>query len=194
MSKYQDQLNEFSKRVLEAIEKGNAPWQKPWKEGRLLELPKNLTTDQNYKGVNLINLAMSGYNDPRWMTFNQAKDMNCFVKKGQKASKGFFYSPARLEKERDDKGKPVLDENGEEKITKVNKPVFKTFSVFNATQIEGVEPYKHPEPAWKPEDKAEKLIASANVEIIESQLDKAFYNFLTHLVRFKKCNAYPVVS
>ena len=182
MSKYQDQLNEFSKRVLEAIEKGNAPWQKPWKEGRLLELPKNLTTDQNYKGVNLINLAMSGYNDPRWMTFNQAKDMNCFVKKGQKASKGFFYSPARLEKELDDKGKPVLDENGEEKMTKVNKPVFKIFSIFNATQIEGVEPYKHPQPAWEPEDKAEKLISSANVEITGSQLDKAFYNYLTHSI------------
>jgi len=182
MSKYQDQLNDFSKRVLEAIEKGDAPWQKPWEEGRLLELPKNLTTDQNYKGVNLINLAMSGYNDPRWMTFNQAKDMNCFVKKGQKASKGFFYSPASLEKELDDKGKPVLDENGEEKITKVNRPVFKTFSVFNATQIEGVEEYKHPEPAWKPEDKAEKLISAANVEITGSQLDKAFYNFLTHSI------------
>lgn len=182
MSRYQDQLNDFSKRVLDAIEKGNAPWQKPWKQGQLLELPKNLTTDQNYKGVNLINLAMSGFNDPRWMTFNQAKDMNCFVKKGQKASTGFFYSPARLEKELDDKGKPVLDENGEEKITKVNKPVFKTFSVFNATQIEGVEAYKHPEPAWKPEDKAEKLISSANVEITESQLDKAFYNYLTHAI------------
>ena len=182
MSKYQDRLNDFSKRVLEAIEKGNAPWQKPWKEGQLLELPKNLTTDQNYKGVNLINLAMSGYNDPRWMTFNQAKDMNCFVKKGQKASTGFFYSPARLEKELDDKGKPVLDENGEEKITKVNKPVFKTFSVFNATQIKGVEPYRHPAPAWKPEDKAEKLIASANVEITASQLDKAFYNYSTHSI------------
>ena len=182
MSKYQDQLNDFSKRVLEAIEKGDAPWQKPWEEGRLLELPKNLTTDQNYKGVNLINLAMSGYNDPRWMTFNQAKDMNCFVKKGQKASKGFFYSPARLEKELDDKGKPVLDENGEEKMTKVNRPVFKTFSVFNATQIDGVEEYKHPEPAWKPEDKAEKLISAANVEITGSQLDKAFYNFLTHSI------------
>ena len=182
MSKYQDQLNDFSKRVLEAIEKGDAPWQKPWEEGRLLELPKNLTTDQNYKGVNLINLAMSGYNDPRWMTFNQAKDMNCFVKKGQKASKGFFYSPARLEKELDDKGKPVLDENGEEKITKVNRPVFKTFSVFNATQIEGVEEYKHPEPAWTPEDKAERLISAANVEITGSQLDKAFYNFLTHSI------------
>lgn len=86
MSRYQDQLNEFSKRVLEAIEKGDAPWQKPWKQGQLLELPKNLTTDQNYKGVNLINLAMSGFNDPRWMTFNQAKEMNCFVKKGQKAA------------------------------------------------------------------------------------------------------------
>ncbi|MGD9824236.1 ArdC-like ssDNA-binding domain-containing protein [Desulfobacter sp.] len=182
MSRYQDQLNDFSKRVLEAIEKGDAPWQKPWKEGRLLELPKNFTTGRNYKGVNLINLAMSGYNDPRWMTFNQAKEMDCFVRKGQKASTGFFYSPTRLEKELDDKGKPVLDENGQEKTTEVTKPVFKTFSVFNATQIEGIEPYMHPEPAWRPEDKAEKIIASANVEITGSQLDKAFYNFLTHAI------------
>ena len=98
MSRYQDQLNEFSKRVLEAIEKGDAPWQKPWKEGQLLELPKNLTTDQNYKGVNLINLAMSGFNDPRWMTFQPGKRDELFCQKRAKTRHRIFLFACQIGK------------------------------------------------------------------------------------------------
>ena len=181
MGKYQDKLNEFGLEVLKAIESGKAPWQKPWKEGELLEIPKNATTDNSYKGVNLINLAMSGYNDPRWLTFNQAKKMNCKVRKGEKSRAGFYYSPTRLEAELDN-GKPVLDENGKEKMVTVNRPVFKSFALFNATQVEGMEPYKQPEPSWKPEEKAEKLLNASGMTIVESQLDRAFYRPTTHTI------------
>ena len=181
MGKYQDKLNEFGLEVLKAIESGKAPWQKPWKEGELLEIPKNATTDNSYKGVNLINLAMSGYNDPRWLTFNQAKKMDCKVRKGEKSRAGFYYSPTRLEAELDN-GKPVLDDNGKEKMVTVNRPVFKSFALFNATQVEGMEPYKQPEPSWKPEEKAEKLLNASGMTIVESQLDRAFYRPTTHTI------------
>ena len=181
MGRYQDKLNEFGKEVLKAIKSGKAPWQKPWKEGELLEIPKNATTDNGYKGVNLINLALSGYNDPRWLTFNQAKKLNCKVRKGEKSRAGFYYSPTRLEEELVN-GKPVLDENGKEKMVSVDKPVFKSFSLFNATQVEGMEPYKQPAPSWEPEEKAEKILKASGMPIIESQLDRAFYRPATHTI------------
>ena len=181
MGKYQDKLNEFGQEVLKAIENGNAPWQKPWKEGELLEIPKNATTNNGYRGVNLINLALSGYNDPRWLTFVQAKKMDCKVRKGEKSRAGFYYSPSRLEKKLEN-GKPVLDDDGKEKMMTVNKPVFRTFALFNATQVEGMEPYKQPEPSWKPEEKAEKLLNAAGMAIVESQLDQAFYRPSTHTI------------
>ena len=181
MGRYQDKLNEFGKEVLKAIKSGKAPWQKPWKEGELLEIPKNATTNNGYKGVNLINLALSGYNDPRWLTFNQAKKLNCKVRKGEKSRAGFYYSPTRLEEELVN-GKPVLDENGKEKMVSVDKPVFKSFSLFNATQVEGMEPYKQPVPSWAPEEKAEKILKASGMPIIESQLDRAFYRPSTHII------------
>ena len=181
MGKYQDKLNEFGLEVLNAIESGKAPWQKPWKEGELLEIPKNATTDNGYKGVNLINLAMSGYNDPRWLTFNQAKTMGCKVRKGEKSRAGFYYSPTRIEAELKN-GKPVLDETGKEKMVTVNKPVFRSFALFNASQVEGMEPYKQPEPSWKPEEKAEKLLKASGMTMVESQLDRAFYRPATHTI------------
>ncbi|WP_242637332.1 zincin-like metallopeptidase domain-containing protein [Desulfobacter hydrogenophilus] len=181
MSKYQDKLNEFGQNVLDVIETGRAPWQKSWKEGELLEIPKNATTDNSYRGVNLINLAMSGYNDPRWLTFVQAKKMDCKIRKGEKSRAGFYYSPSRFEKELEN-GKPVLDDNGKEKMVTVDKPVFRTFALFNATQVEGMEPYKQPEPSWKPEEKAEKLLNASRMTIVESQLDQAFYRPATHTI------------
>ncbi|MGD9825029.1 zincin-like metallopeptidase domain-containing protein, partial [Desulfobacter sp.] len=182
MGKYQDKLNEFSQKVLDAVEKGDAPWQKPWKEGELLELPKNMTTDTAYKGVNVMNLAMGGYNDPRWLTFNQAKSMDCRVRKGEKSTAGFYYSPNRLEKALDENGKPIIDKDGKETMERVEKPVFNAFALFNASQVEGIEPYHQPEPSWNPEEKAEKILRSAGLPMVESQLNRAFYRPDTHTI------------
>jgi antirestriction protein ArdC/phage/plasmid primase-like uncharacterized protein len=182
MGKYQDKLNEFSQKVLDVVEKGDAPWQKPWKEGVLLELPKNMTTDTAYKGVNVMNLAMSGYNDPRWLTFNQAKSMDCRVRKGEKSTAGFYYSPSRLEKALDENGKPIIDKDGKEIMERAEKPVFNVFALFNASQVEGIEPYQQPEPSWSPEEKAEKILKEAGLPIVESQLNRAFYRPDTHTI------------
>nr|WP_319491598.1 ArdC-like ssDNA-binding domain-containing protein [uncultured Desulfobacter sp.] len=182
MGKYQDKLNEFSQKVLDAVKKGDAPWQKPWKEGELLELPKNMTTDTAYKGVNVMNLAMSGYNDPRWLTFNQAKNMDCRVRKGEKSTAGFYYSPNRLEKALDENGKPIIDKDGKETMERVEKPVFNAFALFNASQVEGIEPYHQPDPSWNPEEKAEKILRSADLPMVESQLNRAFYRPDTHTI------------
>lgn len=182
VSKYQDKLNEFAENVLKAVENNSAPWQKPWEAGKLLELPKNFNTGKEYQGANLINLALSGYNDPRWMTFNQAVNKGYKIRRGEKSSTVFFFSPTRLEKDLDESGKPKLDDNGKELMKEVERPVFKTFNVFNATQIEGLEPYNHPEPNWNVEEKAEKLIEAAPVKIIESQLDAAYYRPSSHTI------------
>ena len=42
---------EVANRLLEHIEQGTAPWQKPWEAGQILP-PINVVTGKHYRGVN----------------------------------------------------------------------------------------------------------------------------------------------
>lgn len=63
---------------IRSIESGTAPWTKPWSTEDMMNMaPRNPETGTLYKGSNAAMLmmteALNGYEDPRWMTFNQAK-------------------------------------------------------------------------------------------------------------------------
>ena len=80
MSKSQDRLNalaeEVASRLIEQLEKGTAPWQKPW--NGVTSRPHNPITASQYSGANWLCLQMAaemqGFSDPRWMTFKQITD------------------------------------------------------------------------------------------------------------------------
>ena len=44
---------EITNRILEDLEKGVTPWEKPWKLGRGLSLPINASTGKHYRGINV---------------------------------------------------------------------------------------------------------------------------------------------
>ena len=71
-----DYRAELTAKIIEQLEQGTAPWQKPW-DGRQ-PLPYNATTDKAYRGINSIYLTMvaasRGYDDPRWATYRQATE------------------------------------------------------------------------------------------------------------------------
>ncbi|OCR84602.1 hypothetical protein CFT13S00388_09765, partial [Campylobacter fetus subsp. testudinum] len=85
--KNKDFIQETADKIIVALENGTAPWIKPWKASELQNiLPYNPTTRKQYNGINSINLLLSGYSDPRWLTYNQAKNINAQVKKGEKST------------------------------------------------------------------------------------------------------------
>ena len=47
-----------TERIIQQLEKGVAPWQKPW---RADQVPKNLISGRPYRGINLILLSTLGY-------------------------------------------------------------------------------------------------------------------------------------
>ena len=75
--------------LIEAMEKGDTPWQRPWdvKSGSALNA-KNPTTGNSYRGVNRILLAIagSGYDSNLWLTYQQAAAKGWQVRKGQKGT------------------------------------------------------------------------------------------------------------
>lgn len=130
-----EQLDELrasiTEKMIEALEKGTAPWQKPWCDAFA---PHNGLTGRRYTGGNalflgLISEAMGG--DPRWVTFNQAQKMDWHVKKGAKGTKVFFWKFPEDEKD---------EETGEVEVAK-GIPFAMGFTLFHATQIEGIPEY-----------------------------------------------------
>lgn len=95
-----DYYQEVTNEIIAAMEKGNLPWQKPWDPevgGNLCPKPFNGKSGRAYTVENavrlLINMGEKNSSDPRYFTFNQAKEKGWSVKKGAKAlcvRQGFY--------------------------------------------------------------------------------------------------------
>ena len=82
MSYYETVAN----KLIEQLEQGTAPWQKPW-EASFDAIPHNAVTGNRYKGINALHLSMQGRSDPRWLTYKQAQSVNAQVRKGEKGTR-----------------------------------------------------------------------------------------------------------
>ena len=147
--------------IIEALETGVKPWVCPWKRnGAVSGIPSNFTTGTSYSGINIMMLwysaAAQGFTDSRWLTYKQAQELGAQVCKGEKGTTAIFYK--MLEKE---------TEAGEvEKI-----PMLKSFTVFNAEQIEGLtlEEETAPQPVaeFDPLPQVEALFQRTGAKITE---------------------------
>lgn len=127
-------INEF----INALKQDRIPWEKPWKSHY------NAITNHEYTGVvNQTILAymanMKGYDDPRWCTFVQAK------------SKGWIVHghgvPIEFWSAYDTRTKRMISLSVMNKLISENpeaaryiKMIVKTYTVFNAKQLEGIPP------------------------------------------------------
>jgi len=170
---------ELTEKVIEQLEKGTAPWQKPWVASEL-RLPINATTSKPYNGVNSLWLGMQGYDDPRWATYKQAQAQNWQVRKGEKGTTIEYWKRTETRPLLDDNKKPILDENGKPKTVSVRLerpigPIYAT--VFNLSQMDNAPPLElsTKEFAWDPIERAEAILAGSGAKIIHDQSDSAFY-------------------
>ena len=173
---------QFAEKVIAMLEAGTSPWQKGWTPSRRA-LPFNPETGTVYKGINRIGLMMSGYDDPRWMTYQQAHAAGYQVRRGEKGTQIAHYKWT-LEKDRlDEAGRPVLDGNGrpEKETITLQRPIVSIYSVFNVAQIDGDIPALPKERGyeWEPQRRAESMLAASGAVIIHDQTDRAFYRPFT---------------
>jgi antirestriction protein ArdC len=110
-------------RIVGLLEQGVVPWQKPWRGGEML--PRNLVSKREYRGVNVFLLQAMSYQSPFWLTFNQAKELGGFVKKGERSCPVVFWK--------------WLDVAAPDQPTgKKNVPFLRYYSVFNVSQCDGI--------------------------------------------------------
>ncbi len=104
-------------------------------------LPLNPTTEQAYHGINIPSLwcdqQVKGFTSNQWATFKQWKAQGAHVQKGEKGSLIIFYKTLEQTGE---------NEKGEEETNYL--PMMKSYTVFNANQVDG---YDHNETEEAPE-------------------------------------------
>jgi antirestriction protein ArdC len=109
-----------AEQVIKQLESGVAPWHKPWRT----ELPCNLVSGKEYRGMNVFLLGSQGYSSRYWLTFNQANRLGGHVKKGEHSSLVTFWHI------------------GQEKIkadgSKTRPFLLRYYRVFNLCQTEGI--------------------------------------------------------
>jgi antirestriction protein ArdC len=151
----------LANQIMSRLESGDAlAWVRQWFAA---EAPYNAVSRKNYRGINTLHLSFSKFDDPRWMTFNQASQAGYKVKKGSKASRVEFWQ--RFDE---------VDENGEK--TGKTGMMCKLFSVFNAEQIDGIPPLTDETPrAIHTNDRAEKIAANCGCKISHGG-SRAFYS------------------
>lgn len=126
-------------KILNLMKNGQFVWSKEWSGEIKMRLPKNALTGQIYKGVNFWNLAIEsqerGFLTGEWVTFCQLQDLSkkrnkqLKIKKGSKGESVVFYKLLKSAKQ---------DEETRELKT-FEVPILKYSTVFNLSQIDGLE-------------------------------------------------------
>lgn len=142
---YEKQADVF----FDLIMQSDQQWRKSWADKDFTQ--RNGLTDNGYSNLNQSLLfkraVVENLEDPRWLTFAQAKEAGYTIKKGSKGSQIFRIVTKYTRQSKDEQGRVIKDENGEPKTETLayEKPILKTFTVFNARDIDGIEPFKRAE-------------------------------------------------
>jgi antirestriction protein ArdC len=123
-------------KILAAIEASPGDPVLPWQRGGFNPtLPVNATTQQPYRGINILSLWVSaldrGYESGEWATLKQWNAIGAHVRKGERASPIVFYR--ELEKTKD--GADAADPDAVETIR-----MARGYWVFAAEQVDGYTP------------------------------------------------------
>lgn len=112
-------------RILELLEAGTVPWQRPWDP--LVGLPRNIRGTP-YRGINLLTLGCQGYESPLWLTFRQVTERGGRVRCGERGTPVLLWKWPERVVETDDDLEP-----------RRSVPLVRYYLVWNLLQTEGVE-------------------------------------------------------
>src|SRR5260370_42125338 len=158
-----DFRQEVTDNIVQMLERGVAPWQKPWEPGAgSLGIPFNPTSERAYRGGNAIHLMATGlqrgYEDPRWMTYKQASDNGWQPSRPDGAGEGSTAA-------------------GNDTDAAKSRLIHRVYTVFNAQQIERIPPDTPKQhTTFEAAQAAEQILKNSGANIAHDQADRAFYS------------------
>jgi antirestriction protein ArdC len=119
-------------RFIASLKNGIIPWEKPWNTPHFTggPFPRNFRTGRPYRGINIMLLWSSPYASQFWLTFNQAKELNGTVRRGEKGTQIVFYKQLRTRK--------TTNEQQSEEEDRRPPFVLVQHTVFNVEQCDGL--------------------------------------------------------
>jgi antirestriction protein ArdC len=116
--------------IVKLLENDVRPWSRSWGGKDITTRPLRITGEP-YRGINVLVLWMAaqanGYTSPYWISFNRAKELGGFVRKGEHSTLITKPKPYKF----------VVNEGTPDEEEKTGKN-FSAFPVFNCDQIDGL--------------------------------------------------------
>ena len=157
-------------RIIEELEKGIIPWEKPWhgvQSGAYNRISK--------KPYSLLN-QMLLHNQGEYASFKQWKDLGGHVRKGEKGEIIVFWKILPVEE---------TDKDGNKIIKHI--PFLKYITVFHISQVNGVEPLKQEalqniEPIEEAEHILHDYINRERIQLEQAASNEAYYSPAADLI------------
>lgn len=150
-------------RIIEQLEKGYIPWQKPYTG--VHDGAYNRISNKPYSLLNQMLLSKTG----EYASFKQWSELGGHIRKGEKAEIVTFWKIQQIEEE---------NEDGEKIIKQL--PLLRYYNVFHISQVEGVEPKSIDLNELQPIEEAERIkteyMQREHIKILEKVTNKAFYS------------------
>ncbi len=161
-------------RIIEQLENGVIPWQKPWtgiRSGAYNRISK--------KSYSLLNQMLLKH-DGEYATFKQWQDLGGHVRKGEKSEIVVFWKIQPIEEVKEDGTKEVK-----------HIPLLRYFNVFHISQVDGVEPLpkdglKDIEPIEKAENILHDYWSREDITVEHMASDRAYYSPSRDLVHVRQ--------
>jgi antirestriction protein ArdC len=177
VTKERNLYSEVTQRIIELIEQGTLPWQKPWND---YGLARNYATGHIYTGINYILMNNTGHTIPYFMTYKQVQERGGLVKAGSKAHMVVYFTLMfRDENEKTVEQNEALIRMDKGENMKVLKFI-RYFNVFNIEDIENIE-FDIKTPETKPKEriaKCEEIVANMpnppHIKVIKA--NSAYYS------------------
>jgi len=125
---------EVTDRIVSALERGATPWVRPWRTIGARGGLRNAVSGHEYRGINVMLLGLTtdtaGFENPRWLTYQQAKTLGGQVRKGEHGTLVLFWKPLKMD-----------DRDGQERTeAKAPRtiPLLRHYTVFNVGQCDGL--------------------------------------------------------
>lgn len=150
-------------RIIEQLEKGVIPWEKPWTGIR--SEAYNRITKRSYSLLNQMLLKYDG----EYATFKQWQELGGHVRKDEKSEIVVFW-----------KMLPVEEENKEGEKVKKTIPLLRYYNVFHISQVEDIEPLPKEElKEIEPIEEVEKIlidyVTREGIKLEHTASNEAYY-------------------
>ena len=197
--KIEFERQKIADKILERIQNNDLEWSAGWH--RFSSNPQNAKTGKRYNGTNMVILFFEGlekgYTDPRWVTFNQAKELGAQVKAGEKATTVFHWNEYDKSTKTVPNWKEINKLPLEEKLQYCVDNIRYSVSyhnVFNAEQCSGLEKFVAPtlsaEEMQKQNEKIERVIAASAAPVLHDGGSRAYYSWEEDKIHLPKIESF----